>query len=50
MFPNAVVLGCDSVLAFDGVIYGKPETPEAAIKRWWQMRGNMWANCLLATH
>ncbi|MGD1854748.1 MAG: Maf family protein [Leptolyngbyaceae cyanobacterium] len=41
LFPNAVVLGCDSVLAFDGVIYGKPETSEAAIKRWWQMRGKV---------
>ena len=41
LFPNAVVLGCDSVLAFDGTIYGKPETPEAAIKRWWQMRGKV---------
>lgn len=41
LFPNAVVLGCDSVLAFDGVIYGKPETPDAAIKRWWKMRGNV---------
>ena len=41
LFSNAVVLGCDSVLAFDGVIYGKPDTPEAAIKRWWQMRGKV---------
>ncbi|MBT9311100.1 Maf family protein [Leptothoe kymatousa] len=41
LFPNAVVLGCDSVLAFDGEIYGKPETPDAAIKRWWKMRGKV---------
>ena len=41
LFPNAVVLGCDSVLAFDGVIYGKPETPEDAVKRWWKMRGKV---------
>ena len=41
LFSNAVVLGCDSVLAFDGVIYGKPDTPEAAIERWWQMRGKV---------
>ncbi|MEM7796461.1 MAG: nucleoside triphosphate pyrophosphatase [Cyanobacteria bacterium P01_C01_bin.118] len=41
LFPNAVVLGCDSILVFDGTIYGKPETPEAAIKRWWNMRGKV---------
>ncbi|ESA36813.1 septum formation protein maf [Leptolyngbya sp. Heron Island J] len=41
VFPNAVVLGCDSVMAFDGEIYGKPETPEDAIKRWWKMRGKV---------
>ena len=40
-FKNAVVLGCDSVLAFKGEIYGKPETPEAAIARWQQMRGQV---------
>ncbi|MBX2863332.1 MAG: Maf-like protein [Leptolyngbyaceae cyanobacterium MAG.088] len=40
-FLNAVVLGCDSVLAFDGVIYGKPDTPDDAIKRWWKMRGKV---------
>lgn len=41
LFPEAVVLGCDSVLALDGVIYGKPETPTEAIQRWHQMRGRM---------
>ncbi len=41
LFPNAVVLGCDSVLAFNDVIYGKPETPEAAVQRWCQMRGQV---------
>lgn len=40
-FKNALVLGCDSVLAFNGEIYGKPETPEAAIARWQQMRGQV---------
>lgn len=40
-FANALVLGCDSVLAFEGQIYGKPETPAAAIARWQQMRGRM---------
>lgn len=41
LFPNAIVLGCDSVMAFNGVIYGKPETPEAAVQRLCQMRGGV---------
>jgi septum formation protein len=40
-FKQALVLGCDSVLAFNGTIYGKPETPAAAIARWQQMRGQV---------
>ena len=39
-FTNTLILGCDSVLAVDGEIYGKPESPEVAIARWQQMRGN----------
>lgn len=39
VFPTALVLGCDSVLAIGGVIYGKPESREEAIARWQQMRG-----------
>ncbi|MBW4553426.1 MAG: septum formation inhibitor Maf [Aphanocapsa sp. GSE-SYN-MK-11-07L] len=35
----ALVLGCDSVLALKGEIYGKPENAEVAIARWQQMRG-----------
>jgi septum formation protein len=34
-----LVLGCDSVLAFDGEILGKPSMPEEAVKRWQAMRG-----------
>ncbi len=34
-----VVLGCDSVLAIDGVGYGKPGTAAAAHRRWLSMRG-----------
>lgn len=37
--PNVLVLGCDSVLAFDGEILGKPHTPAEAVKRWQAMRG-----------
>lgn len=40
-FSKALVLGCDSVLAFQGEIYGKPATPEAAIARWQHMRGQV---------
>ncbi len=40
-FPKALVLGCDSVLAIDGVIYGKPESREEALARWQQMRGGI---------
>jgi septum formation protein len=36
---TALVLGCDSVLAFDGQILGKPDNAEDAIKRWQAMRG-----------
>ncbi|MGC1306399.1 MAG: nucleoside triphosphate pyrophosphatase [Phormidesmis sp.] len=38
-FPNALVLGCDSMLVVDGVVYGKPDSKAEAIDRWRQMRG-----------
>lgn len=34
-----LVLGCDSVLAFDGEILGKPSGADEAIERWQAMRG-----------
>ena len=37
--PGVVVLGCDSVLAFEGEIFGKPANAEEATKRWMRMRG-----------
>jgi septum formation protein len=37
--PGALVLGCDSVLAFEGEIFGKPATAEESVKRWMMMRG-----------
>jgi septum formation protein len=37
--PGVLILGCDSVLAFDGEILGKPADAEDAIKRWQAMRG-----------
>ncbi|NHN54640.1 septum formation inhibitor Maf [Calidifontibacter sp. DB0510] len=36
---NAIVLGCDSVLEFDGEVHGKPGTAERATERWRRMRG-----------
>jgi septum formation protein len=37
--PGVLVLGCDSVLAFDGEILGKPADAGDAVKRWQAMRG-----------
>lgn len=37
--PRTLVLGCDSVLAFDGEILGKPADADEAIRRWRNMRG-----------
>jgi septum formation protein len=34
-----LVLGCDSVLAFDGEILGKPADAAEAVRRWHAMRG-----------
>lgn len=36
---NSVVLGCDSMLVFDGETMGKPGTAAAATQRWQRMRG-----------
>ncbi|MBE9030816.1 septum formation inhibitor Maf [filamentous cyanobacterium LEGE 11480] len=38
---SAVVLGCDSVLAINGEIHGKPDSPSHAIERWQYMRGRV---------
>lgn len=37
--PDALVLGCDSLLDFDGVAYGKPESPRQAADLWRRMSG-----------
>lgn len=34
-----LILGCDSVLAFDGAIHGKPADAAEAVRRWHAMRG-----------
>ncbi len=36
-----LILGCDSILAIDGEIHGKPKDPDHAVARWKQMRGNV---------
>jgi septum formation protein len=35
----ALVIGCDSMLEFNGVGYGKPGTPPEAVRRWQEIRG-----------
>jgi len=37
--PDALVIGCDSVLSFDGQVFGKPAGPVEAAGRWRRMRG-----------
>ncbi|MFH7025618.1 MAG: Maf family protein [Heteroscytonema crispum UTEX LB 1556] len=39
-FTSALIMGCDSVLALNGEIHGKPASPEEAIARWQIMQGN----------
>lgn len=36
---DAVIIGCDSSLEFDGETLGKPHLPEVARERWLAMRG-----------
>ncbi len=40
-YPEALILGCDSVLAIQGEIHGKPASPTEAIARWQKMRGQV---------
>ncbi len=37
--PDALVVGCDSVLAFEGEILGKPGDADTARARWRRLRG-----------
>jgi septum formation protein len=39
-FPSALIMGCDSVLAINGTIHGKPADDQEAIARWQVMQGN----------
>lgn len=50
--PCTGVLGCDSVLEFDGTVFGKPQDAVEATRRWQRMAGGWGAlhtgHCLLA--
>ena len=37
---NALVMGCDSIMYLNGMIYGKPNSKQTAIATWQKMRGN----------
>ncbi|ARV61328.1 septum formation inhibitor Maf [Nostocales cyanobacterium HT-58-2] len=39
-FESALIMGCDSVLAVNGEIHGKPANPEEARQRWQKMQGH----------
>jgi septum formation protein len=39
-YTDAFVIGCDSVLEFDGEIHGKPTDADEAVRRWRSMRGS----------
>jgi septum formation protein len=51
---GALVIGCDSVLALDGEILGKPTSEADAIERWQRMRGRSGVlhtgHCVIDTH
>ncbi len=52
--PRALVIGCDSVLALDGEVLGKPASEEEAVERWKRMRGRAGVlhtgHCVIDTH
>jgi len=52
--PRALVIGCDSVLEFDGEVLGKPADRAEAVERWHRMRGGSGVlhtgHCVIDTH
>ncbi|MCZ4497646.1 MAG: septum formation protein Maf [Marmoricola sp.] len=52
--PRSLVIGCDSVLEFEGEILGKPVDEADAVDRWQRMRGNAGVlhtgHCVIDTH
>ena len=51
---RALVIGCDSVLEFEGEVLGKPADAAEAIERWQRMRGKSGVlhtgHCVIDTH
>lgn len=45
---GALVVGCDSLLELDGQGFGKPASPDVAVRRWHAMRGR--SGTLLTGH
>ncbi|WKD61837.1 Septum formation protein Maf [Corynebacterium ciconiae DSM 44920] len=39
LYPEDVVVACDSMLLLDGKLQGKPKTVDRAVERWRQQRG-----------
>lgn len=52
--PRALVIGCDSMLEFEGEILGKPVDAAEAVDRWQRMRGHAGVlhtgHCVVDTH
>lgn len=52
--PRALVIGCDSVLEFEGEVLGKPTDAADATDRWQRMRGKAGVlhtgHCVIDTH
>jgi len=52
--PRALVIGCDSVLEFEGEVLGKPADAAEATERWQRMRGSAGVlhtgHCVIDTH
>ena len=52
--PRALVIGCDSVLDFEGEVLGKPADRAEAVARWHRMRGKSGVlhtgHCVIDTH
>jgi septum formation protein len=50
--PDAVVLGCDSMLLFDGQVLGKASSPDEVVQRWRGFRGRegvlLTGHCVIA--
>src|SRR3954454_10988804 len=52
--PRALVIGCDSILDFEGEVLGKPADAAEATERWLRMRGKSGVlhtgHCVIDTH